>query len=69
MLYHSPNIVSVVGVVEFKRLVYKLLENNWKTEKGYARIILNRYSRRGYKNVEYPNIQVSTVTSATKFQN
>jgi len=49
--------------------VYKLLKNNWKTEKGYARIILKRFSRSGYKNVKYPNIQVWTVTSATKFQN
>jgi hypothetical protein len=60
MLYRSPNIVSVVGVAEFRRLVYKLLENNWKTEEGYDRITLNRFSRSGHKNVKCQNIQVWT---------
>jgi hypothetical protein len=47
-------------VAEFRRLVYKLLENNWRTEKGYDRIILNRFSRSGHKNVKYQNIQIWT---------
>jgi hypothetical protein len=44
MLYHSPNIVSVIGVAEFRRLVFKLLKDNWKTEKGDDRMIMNRFS-------------------------
>jgi uncharacterized membrane protein len=39
-LHCSPNIASVA---EFRSLVYNLWENNWKTENGYNRIILNRF--------------------------
>jgi len=59
VLYPSPNIVSV-GVAEFRRLVYKLLESNWEIEKGYDKIILNRLLRSGHKNVKYQNTEVWT---------
>jgi hypothetical protein len=39
-------------VAEGRSLVYDLLENNWKPEKGYNRIILNRFSESGHKKVK-----------------
>ena len=60
MLYRSPNIASVVDVAELRRLVYKLLENKWRSEKGYDRIILNRFSRSSHKNVKQQYFQLRT---------
>jgi hypothetical protein len=60
VLYPSPNTVTVAGVAEFRRLVYKLLENNWKIKKGCDRIIVNRLLRSGHKNVKYQNTEVWT---------
>jgi hypothetical protein len=49
--------------------VFKLLKDNWKTEKGDDRMIMNRFSWSGHKNDTAEHSSLDTATWATKFQN